>query len=412
MSGITVSVYNKSPTSDSGDCILKYIEFLEKIKDKIAEFKGKKDADFKNKCEELITYIKEEKQKLKACHTKELQDLHLHDEDIKHFYRICSVNTKYLNSFSPEDEKTIELKDDTKISCETGQDCVKKVEAEKGKEGEAILQVNEKDSRTETLETQKSQDQSESIVDGKDPSIQQVIPHDQQDATSLEASGKHDLEEPEAKVIHPFRLNGPIENRNTYLYVPTIPSNNALGTNPRGTSTQNNFEGESASAGIHQERTSEINNSQSDARKGNPLNGNAHDWQAVGSHTDEDHLSVDKDVAVFSTTEYRAAETSISGKPGDRSSPLIVTDSADDCMISLSSVGTADVGVSSASSDHTTSSVKSNIANASHSELDLTKADDNASTDSKGAHDAVSDAEAKHDKAQCSDKPCNSDSPQ
>ncbi|GAB69987.1 CYIR protein, partial [Plasmodium cynomolgi strain B] len=88
--------------------------------------------------------------------------------------------------------------------------------------------------------------------------------------------------------------------------------------------------------------TSEINDSQSGAHNSNPLNGNAHDWQAVGSQTDEDHLFVDKDVAVFFTTKYRAAETSISGKPGDRSYPLISTNRADDFMISISFVGTPD----------------------------------------------------------------------
>ncbi|GAB69627.1 CYIR protein [Plasmodium cynomolgi strain B] len=103
--------------------------------------------------------------------------------------------------------------------------------------------------------------------------------------------------------------------------------------------------------------------------------------------------------------EYRAAETSISGKPRDRRSPLIVTDSANDCMISLSSVGTADVGVISASSDHTPSSVKSTIENDPPREGYVTKTADNAHNDSKGACDAVSDVEAKEDKAPCSDNP-------
>ncbi|GAB69716.1 CYIR protein, partial [Plasmodium cynomolgi strain B] len=47
---------------------------------------------------------------------------------------------------------------------------------------------------------------------------------------------------------------------------------------------------------------------QRNTHKSNSLNCNALDWQAVGSQTDEDHLSVDKDIAVFSTTEYRAAK--------------------------------------------------------------------------------------------------------
>ncbi|GAB69616.1 hypothetical protein PCYB_003650 [Plasmodium cynomolgi strain B] len=226
MGSVTVRVYNKSQTLGLGECLNIYSEILGDIQGKIAEFEEKKHANFKDECKKLITNIEEEKEKYKVCYTNGVLNLNLDDdEDISRFYRKCNAITN-SNYIPPQDEKPIESKDGTEISHEKDQDCVKKVEAEK--EGEAILQLNKKDSRTETLETQKPQDQSESIVDGKDPSRPQVLPHGEQDATSLEASGKSDLEEPEAKVIHPFRLNEPIENRNPSLHEPTIPSNKAL----------------------------------------------------------------------------------------------------------------------------------------------------------------------------------------
>ncbi|GAB69764.1 CYIR protein [Plasmodium cynomolgi strain B] len=289
MATVIVNFDNQRQTLDLGECLSIYSEIVGKIKGKIAEFKRKECADFKDECKQLIAHINEEKEKLKKCDTKSFPYFNLDvNEDIKRFYGICNANTD-SNYILPQCKNLTELKDDTQISYERNQDSVKSVKEPKGNTGEGISQLNEKDSQ---------------------------------------------------------KIN------------------------------------------------SETIAARSDEHNSQPIN---------------DHLSVDKDVAVFSTTEYRAPETSISGKPGDRSSPLIATDRADDFMISLSSVGTDSVGDTTVSSDHTPS-VKSNAGNASPSEPEVTKAANNEPSDSKVADNAVSVVKSKQGKAPCSNNPCNNES--
>ncbi|GAB69657.1 CYIR protein [Plasmodium cynomolgi strain B] len=231
---VTVKFDNINQTLDSDKCFSLYSEIVEEIQGKNEEFEGKNHADFKDECEKLTRYIKEENQKLKECYTKWFLDLNLDvDEQINRFYRICSANTS-SNYILPQDKKSNELIDGTKISCETNQDCVKEVKEPKGKAGEGTSQPNEKDPKIITSETK-------------------------------------------------------------------------------------------------------------------ALQSNTHNSQPIN--------------------------------------------------------GTADVGVNTASSDHTPS-VKSNIENASHSELDVTKAANNASSESKGVDSAVSNVEAKQDKDSCSNNHC------
>ncbi|KMZ82451.1 hypothetical protein PVIIG_06154 [Plasmodium vivax India VII] len=130
MGGITIKVYDKDQTLDSQECFRIYYDILDNIEGRIAEFEGKEHKDINEECKKIITYIGEEKEKLKKCYAKSLLNLKLDDDDdIKKFYATCKSNIECLSYISPKLEKAAALKDDTEISCEGDGECVEKAKA-------------------------------------------------------------------------------------------------------------------------------------------------------------------------------------------------------------------------------------------------------------------------------------------
>ncbi|KMZ88814.1 hypothetical protein PVBG_05610 [Plasmodium vivax Brazil I] len=411
MGSITINIYDKDQTLDSQECLERYFEILENIQGSIAEFERKEYADFNKDWEELIKYINEQKKKLKICYDRNLLEIHLNsDADISGFYRKCNANPKCLNYISPQDKKLTELKDDTETSCE-GRNCGKKVKAAKGKTGVKTPQLNEKGSVMKTLETQKSQGQGENHVDGKEPRQEQVISQDHPHVISLRPSVEPKSDGSEPKLDHHSNPHIPIDNPTQRLGIAPQPTHRALDSNPSDSSLQNSSEGDSPSIGTSQGKTPETVASQRDTRNSQTLNDNAHGKQAVGSQTYEEHTSVDKDAVVASATENRDVGTSISGNPGHRNPPPIVTDGAVDGSISLPSVGATGIRGTTELSGHAIYSVECTTGSALPGEVDTTKAAGNSPTDSKAA-DEVLGVEAKQDKVPCSENPCNNDSHQ
>ncbi|SCA83775.1 VIR protein [Plasmodium vivax] len=385
MGSITINIYDKDQTLDSQECLERYFEILENIQGSIAEFERKEYADFNKDWEELIKYINEQKKKLKICYDRNLLEIHLNsDADISGFYRKCNANPKCLNYISPQDKKLTELKDDTETSCE-GRNCGKKVKAAKGKTGVKTPQLNEKGSLMKTLETQKSQGQGENHVDGKEPKQEQVISQDHPHVISLRPSVEPKSDGSEPKLDHHSNPHIPIDNPTQRLGIAPQPTHRALDSNPSDSSLQNSSEGDSPSIGTSQGKTPETVASQRDTRNSQTLNDNAHGKQAVGSQTYEEHTSVDKDAVVASATENRDVGTSISGNPGHRNPPPIVTDGAVDGSISLPSVGATGIRGTTELSGHAIYSVECTTGSALPGEVDTTKAAGNSPTDSKAA---------------------------
>ncbi|CAI7721634.1 PIR protein [Plasmodium vivax] len=411
MGGITINVYDRNQALNSQDCIRTYVDVLDDIQGRIAEFEENEHVNFHKDWEQLIKYINEQKNELKICYDRKLLEIHLNsNEDIIRFYRKCNSNPKCRNYILPQDKELIELKDGTEASCEKDRDCGNQVKATKEKASEGTSQLNEKDSRIQTLESQKSQGPNENSIDGKESRQDQAISQDQHDVKSRETSVGPDSEGSEPKVVH-SNPHIPIDNQIQRIGIPSQQTHSVLGSNPDNPSPQSRSEGESPPTGIPQGKTSETIDPKSDAPNSQPLNGNANGAQNVGSQTDEEHTSVNKDGAVASTTANRAAGTSISGNPADRSPPPIVTDRAVDGGISLPSVGTAGIGVTTELSGHAISSVESTTGSALPGEVDTTKAAGNSPTDSKAA-DAVLDVGANQGKAACSENLRNNDSGQ
>ncbi|KMZ92012.1 hypothetical protein PVMG_05498 [Plasmodium vivax Mauritania I] len=113
MGGITINVYDRNQALNSQDCIRTYVDILDDIQGRIAEFEENEHVNFHKDWEQLIKYINEQKNELKICYDRKLLEIHLNsNEDIIRFYRKCNSNPKCRNYILPQDKELIELKDD------------------------------------------------------------------------------------------------------------------------------------------------------------------------------------------------------------------------------------------------------------------------------------------------------------
>ncbi|KMZ85842.1 hypothetical protein PVBG_01352 [Plasmodium vivax Brazil I] len=409
MGGVTIKVYDKDQTLDTQECLRIYGKILDEIQGRIAEFNGKKHTDFNKDWEELIKYINEQKNELKTCYDRNLLGIHLNsDADINGFYRKCKANPKCLHYMSPQDKELIELKDGTETSCE-GHNCGKQVKAAKGKAGEGTLHLNEKGSRMQTLETQKSQGPNGNPIDGKESRQKQVISQDPRDVISLRPSVEPNSDGSEPKGGHHSSDPGPTDIPIQRLGVPPQPIHSVLGSNPDNPSPQSGSEGESPPTGITQEKTPETIAHQRDSHDSQTLNDNAHGGKSVDSQTDKTHPPVDGDVSVDPNTENLAEGTSVSGKHDDGDSLHTVANRVGNERTSVPPVGTANVGSGVVASGDTPPGLNGIKHGTTISEGDVTKAADNASTDSKSSDDAILDAGDKQGKPPGREKPHNND---
>ncbi|VUZ97237.1 PIR protein [Plasmodium vivax] len=410
MGGITINVYDRNQALNSQDCIRTYFEIVDEIQGRIAAFEEKEHADFHEDWEQLIKYINEQKNELKICYDRKLLEIHLNsNEDIIRFYRKCNANPKCRNYILPQDKELIKLKDGTEAACGKDRDCVKKVKATKEKASEGTSQQNEKGSRMQTLETQKSQGPNGNPIDGKESRQKQVISQDPRDVISLRPSVEPNSDGSEPKGGHHSSDPGPTDIPIQRLGVPPQPIHSVLGSNPDNPSPQSGSEGESPPTGITQEKTPETIAHQRDSHDSQTLNDNAHGGKSVDSQTDKTHPPVDGDVSVDPNTENLAEGTSVSGKHDDGDSLHTVANRVGNERTSVPPVGTANVGSGVVASGDTPPGLNGIKHGTTISEGDVTKAADNASTDSKSSDDAILDAGDKQGKPPGREKPHNND---